>query len=169
MKPCVIILSIFVLFGCVSGPKPEVFPVIQSSPIEILDLISWEDGTLFEVNAVPVNIIKVLYNYNYKYLNYTQSILQNEDGGIEGPFSVYTRSDASYDDSDDTFLFHGKFYPSESLDEDSEITVSVYRDIWLVFSQEEDYKLFMIPNKLETDKDSYTVQANYSLIKRILD
>jgi hypothetical protein len=171
MKPYVIILSALVLFGCASPPKPDFFPAIQTSPIEILDLIAWEDNTLFEVNTIPINIIKVLYNYNYKYINYTQTILQDGDTGYAGPVSIFERRDASYDDSDDTFLFHGIFYPFESLaddsDENSETTV--YRDIWMVFSQEENYGLFMDPNWIQTNKEGYTVQDNYSLIKRIVE
>jgi hypothetical protein len=159
MKPHVIILSVLIVAGCASAPN---YPAIQSNPIEILDLIPCEDNTLFEINAIPVNIIKVLYNYNYKYINFTQSIRQDGDTVFEGPVSIFIRSDAYYDDNDDTFVFQGKFYPDESG------TVT-YRDIWMVFSQEENYKLFMDHNTLKTAKEGYAVQNNYSLKKRIVE
>jgi hypothetical protein len=159
MKPHVIILSAVIVSGCASVPE---YPAIKSNPIEILDLISWEDNTLFEVNAIPVNIIRVLYNYNYRYINFTQSILQNGDAAFEGPVSIFIRSDAYYDTSDDTFVFQGRFYPAESG------TVT-YRDIWMIFSQEENYKLFMDHNVLKTEKEGYAVQANYSLKKRTVE
>jgi hypothetical protein len=168
MKKYVIFFSTLVLFGCVSAPEPEPdYPAIQTNPIEILDLIPWEDGRLDEVNAVPLGIIKVLYHYNYKYINFTQSKLQEGDTLFVVPYSIFTRSDASYDDSDDTFLFYGRFYPPESSNEVSEGVM--YRDIWLVFSQEEKYKLFMIPNNIETDKEGYAIQDNYVLKKRTIE
>ena len=158
-----LILSTLLGAGCASQPVEAPPPaVVIVNAIEILDLIPWEDGALFEINPVPNNIIKLLYTYGYKYINLTQSMLEYGDTVFEGPLSIFTRIDAIYDDSDDTFVFQGKFYP----DEEGAIT---YRDIWLLFSREENYRLFLDPKNIKTEKESLTILDDYSLTKRIID
>jgi hypothetical protein len=129
-----LLLCILTLSGCASVPEK---PVVEKPFWErILDEIPWEDriteSIVGDELTLPDIILSVLYRYGYQYVNATYQI-QRKDG-LDTAERIYEleRKYASYDPSDDTFLFIGQLYPDEST-------------IWLLFSKNEDYDLYAGP------------------------
>jgi hypothetical protein len=129
-----------ILIGCASNSG-----IKKSDWEKILDEIPWENrmtgSVVGDENNLPDDIFSVLYRHRYQYVNSSHKILRQQDGR-EITESIYElkRENASYDPNDDTFVFIGEFYPSES-------------NIWLVFSKDENYELFIGPDGM--DKKEY--------------
>jgi hypothetical protein len=139
MKKNIFIFFTILLFAsCTSAP-----PEMESWEI-ILDSIPWEDRIIgvvsMSTNTIPNELSNVLYEYGYRYVN--SSYLKEE---IEEHIYELKRENAAYYSDDDTFVFAGKFFPDDST-------------IWLVFSKDKDYPLYMGPEDL----------SQYNLIKTIL-
>jgi hypothetical protein len=109
----------------------------------MLDEIPWENriiGSVAEdVNNLPDEVFRVMYSYGYQYVNSTHKILQKDGPETEERIYELRREDASYDPTDDTFMFIGEFYPDET-------------NIWLIFSKESDYDLFAEPDELHKEE-----------------
>ncbi|GHU84888.1 hypothetical protein FACS189473_3150 [Spirochaetia bacterium] len=131
-----------ILIGCASTPE---VPVIEKTQWEkILDEIPWENrilgSAMGDENNLPDDLFSVLYGYGYQYVNSTHKIrLEDELAARESIYEI-KREDASYDESDDTFMFAGEFYPDGA-------------NIWLIFSKDKDYELFAEPD--ENNKKDY--------------
>ncbi|GHT96155.1 hypothetical protein FACS1894141_5990 [Spirochaetia bacterium] len=131
-----------ILAACASAPEipePEI-PVIAKPFWEtILDDIPWENrisgNVAADVHTLPDDLFSVMIRYGYRYVNATYKIRQEDALGIIDNIYELKREDASYDESDDTFMFVGEFYPDEE-------------NIWLIFSKESDYALFAEPDEL---------------------
>ncbi|GHV31294.1 hypothetical protein AGMMS4952_19750 [Spirochaetia bacterium] len=133
-----------ILIGCASTPKNP--PVEEPFWEQILNEIPWGNrivgSVLAEENILPDDMFMVMYKYGYQYVNSTHQIERKD--GLEIGERIYEleREYASYDSSDDTFVFIGEFYPDESK-------------IWLVFSKDADYELFAGPGSLEGEEYRY--------------
>jgi hypothetical protein len=134
-----------ILTGCASVPE---IPLVEKPLWEqILDEIPWENRIVGNVvedeNYLPDDMFSVLYKYGYQYVNSTHQIHRKD--GLEMGERIYEleRENASYDPSDDTFIFIGEFYPDES-------------NIWLIFSKDENYDLFAGPESLEGEEYRYS-------------
>jgi hypothetical protein len=132
-----------ILTGCASAPET---PVVETPFWErIFDEIPWENrivgSIVAEVNILPNDLFQVMLKYGYQYANSTHQVQRKE--GIEVGERIYEleREYASYDPSDDTFVFIGTFYPDES------------KYIWILFTKDEDYLLY--PGPLNQEKEEY--------------
>jgi hypothetical protein len=137
-------LLVCILTGCASAPE---IPVIEKPFWEqILDEIPWEDrivgNVVGEVNYLPDDMFSVLYKYGYQYANSTHQAQRRDGFEIVERIYELKREYASYDPSDDTFVFIGEFYPDES-------------NIWLVFSKDENYALFAGPEDMGDEEYRY--------------
>ncbi|GHT59129.1 hypothetical protein FACS1894109_14480 [Spirochaetia bacterium] len=143
MRPLVFAGILFILVSCASAPEIPILEPLIESPFweKILEEIPWEGpnrmvGSIEEdENKLPPEVFGVMVGYGYRYVNSTHKIRQED--GIEIDYSIYEikREGASYDPSDDTFMFIGEFYPDEA-------------NIWLIFSKDKDYPLFAEPDEL---------------------
>jgi hypothetical protein len=121
-----IVFFCLILVGCASQKISKPFWE------EILDSIQWDDTVTGyisgETNVLPEDMFRIMYNNGYKFVNSTHKA----DGEAEDQVYALERERASYDPSDDTFVFIGTFYPTEA-------------PIWLIFSKDEDYALYLGP------------------------
>jgi hypothetical protein len=133
-----------ILTGCASAPETP----LTEKPLweQILDEIPWENrivgSVVLDENILPDDMFRVMYKYGYQYVNSTHQAERKD--GLEIGERIYEleRGYASYDPSDDTFVFIGVFYPEES-------------NIWLVFSKDKNYELFAGPESLVGEEYRY--------------
>jgi hypothetical protein len=134
-----------ILAACTSAP--EVPPVEKPFWELILDEIPWDNrivGSVIEdENILPDDMFSVLYKYGYQYVNSTHQVQRKDGQEPEERIYELKRENASYDPSDDTFVFIGEFYPDES-------------HIWLIFSKDEDYALYAGPSNLGGQEYRYS-------------
>jgi hypothetical protein len=118
--------------SCTSKPPDKEFWQV------ILDSIPWENKISGYVSmgmlTIPDELINVMYDNGYQYVN---STYLKED--IDEHIYELKKENVSYDAFDDTFVFEGEFYPDES-------------NIWLVFSKDKNYPLYMGPEDINSGK-----------------
>jgi hypothetical protein len=122
-----------ILAGCASSPPAEEEPFWE----KILDEVPWEERILGSIeadeNTLPDELLSVMFQYGYQYINSTHK--KRLENGLELGDSIYElkREYATYDPSDDTFMFIGEFYRDQA-------------NIWLIFSKDIGYSLFAEPD-----------------------
>jgi hypothetical protein len=140
-KNSLIFFSILLIASCISVPPPE-----KESWQVILDSIPWENRIIGDVSnriidnvpismlSIPNDLSNVLYDYGYQYVNSTYLKAEIEEQVYE-----LKKEHATYYTDDDTFAFAGEFFPDGS-------------SIWLVFSKDKDYALYMGPEDINNGK-----------------
>jgi hypothetical protein len=130
-KNIFIFFTILLLASCKSTRPPEFWQII-------IDSIPWEDRIIGYVSmgalTVPDGLSSIMYDNGYLYVNSTY--LKEE---LEEHIYELKRENTTYYSDDDTFVFAGEFYPDGS-------------NIWLVFSKDENYSLWMGPNDINDGK-----------------
>jgi hypothetical protein len=138
-KNILIFFTIVVFASCTSGPPPS--PERESWEV-IIDSIPWENRIIGDVTnsiiddvpismlTIPNELSNIMYDNGYLYVNSTY--LKND---IDEHVYELKKENATYYPDDDTFAFAGEFYPDGS-------------SIWLVFSTDKDYALYMGPEDI---------------------